>query len=62
MAEISEKYIKKVFPLARTFISTNWNAFKKVFPLNGKMKLAVAGVSQTGRKQMVSTSQKISFH
>ena len=58
---MSEKQIKNVFPLAKKSFSTNRNAFKNTFPLDGKIKL-VAGVSQNGRKKMVSTSQKISFH
>ena len=33
-----------------------------MFPLDGKIKLAVAGVSQNGRKKMGSTSQRISYH
>ena len=34
----------------------------KTFPLDGKIKLSVAGVSKNERKKKVSTSQKISFH
>ena len=44
------KIDKDAFPLARTFLSTNRNAFKNMFLLDGKIKLAVAGVSQNGRK------------
>ena len=42
---------KKWFPLAVKSVFTNWNAFKNTFPLDGKIKLAVAGVSQNGRKK-----------
>ena len=56
------KIEKKAFPLARTSPSTNRNAFKNMFSPDGKIKLAVAGVSQNGRKKMVSTVQKMSFH
>ena len=38
------------------------NLFTNMFPLDGKLKLSVAGVSENERKKMVSTSQKISFH
>ena len=61
LAEMSEKQTKKVFPLARKSLSTNRNAFKNTFLLDGKIKLAIAGVSQNESKKMVSTSQKISF-
>ena len=44
LAEMSEKQMKKVFPLARNSLSTSRNAFKNTFPLDGKIKLAVAGV------------------
>ena len=41
-----------MYPLARKSLSTNRNAFKNMFPLYGKIKLAVAaGVSQNGRKK-----------
>ena len=60
-----------MYPLARKSLSTNRNAFKNMFPLYGKIKLAVAaGVSQNGRKKtwfaparkLVSTSRsKIIF-
>ena len=33
----------------------------KTFPLDGKIKLSVTGVSENGRR-MVSTGQKICFH
>ena len=59
---MSEKKIKKVFPPARKSLSTNRNASENTFALDGKIKLAVPGASQNGRKKMVSTSQKISFH
>ena len=36
--------------------------FTNTFPLDGKIKLRVAGVSENGRNKMVSTSQKIGFH
>ena len=36
--------------------------FAKTFPLDGKIKLSVTGVSKNERKKKVSTSQKISFH
>ena len=52
----------KAFPLARKCVSTSQNAFKNTFPLDGKIKLAVAGVSEIGRKKTVSTSQTISFY
>ena len=44
LAKMSEKQMKKVFPLARNSLSTNPNAFRNTFPLDGKIKLAVAGV------------------
>ena len=56
------KIDKKAVPLARKSLSTNQNAFINIFSLDGKIKLAVAGVSQNGRKKMVSTGTKISFH
>ena len=59
---MSKKEVKKVFPLARKSLFNNQNAFKNTFPLEGKIKLAVAGVYQNGRKKKVSTSQKISCH
>ena len=34
----------------------------KYVSLREKIKLSVAGVFEYGRKKMVSTSQKISFH
>ena len=37
---------RKAFPLARKSVFTSQNAFKNTFPLGGKIKLAVAGVSQ----------------
>ena len=52
----------KAFPLARTSPSTKRNVFKNMFSPDGKIKLAVAGVSQNGRKKMVSTGQKMSSH
>ena len=55
---MSKKQIKKAFPLARKCVSARQNAFT----LNGKIKLAVEGVSKIGRKKMVSTTQKISFY
>ena len=51
-----EKIDKKTFPLAKKSVSTDRNAFTNTLPLDGKIKLAVAGVSQIGRKKMVSTS------
>ena len=36
--------------------------FKDTFPLDGKIKLAVAGVPEYGRKRIVSTSQETRFH
>ena len=59
--------MKNVFPLARKSLSTNLNAFKNMFPLDGKIKLAVAGVSQDGKQKKlfplasksVSTSSNI---
>ena len=41
-----KKEIKRAFPLARKCVSTSQNAIKNTFPLDGKIKLAVAGVSQ----------------
>ena len=58
LAEISEKQIKKVFPLARKSLSTNRNAFQNTFPLDGKVILAVAGVYQNGRKKLFSLTKK----
>ena len=49
---MSKKYIKEAFPLPRKSLFTYRNAFKNTFPLNGKIKLAVAGVSQNRRKKM----------
>ena len=43
--------------VARKSLSTNRNAFRNTCPLEGKIKLAVAGLSQN-RKKKVSTSQK----
>ena len=48
---MSKKQIKKAFPPARICVSTSQNAFNNTFPLDGKIKVAVAGVSQTGRKK-----------
>ena len=45
------KIDQKAFPLARKSLSTNRNAFQNRFPLDGKIKLAVADVSQNGRKK-----------
>ena len=59
---MSKKQIKKWFPLARKSLSTNQNAFKNMFPLYRKIKLAVAGPSPIGRKKMVFTSQKFNFN
>ena len=50
LAEMSEKQIKKVFPLARKSLSINRNTFQNTFPLDGKILLAVGGVYQNGRK------------
>ena len=36
LAEMSEKSIRKAFPLARKSPSTNWNAFKNTFRKNEK--------------------------
>ena len=66
---MSKKQIKKAFPPARVCVSTSQNAFNNTFPLDGKINLAVAGVSQTGRKKWfplarnsVSTSRyKVNF-
>ena len=49
---MSKKYIKEAFPLPSKSLFTYRNAFKNTFPLNGKIKLAVAGVSQNRRKKM----------
>ena len=49
MSGISINHRQK-FPLARKSLSTNRNVFKKKFPLHGKIKLAVAGVSQNEKK------------
>ena len=40
-----------MFPLARKSFFTNQNAFKNTFPQEEKIKLAVAGVYQNGRKK-----------
>ena len=54
-----------MFPLARKSLSTKRNAFKNTLPLDGKIKLAVGGVSQNGRKKLarksVSTSRNKVF-
>ena len=42
--------MKKVFPLARKSLSTNRMRVLKMLPLDGKIKLAVAGVFQNRRK------------
>ena len=52
---MSEKQIQNVFPLARKSLFSNQNIFENTFPPDGKIKLAVAGVSQNGR-------EKNSFH
>ena len=49
---------KKAFPLARKSLSTNRNAFKNPFPLDEKIRLAVAGVSQNGRKKWFPLARK----
>ena len=48
---MSEKKIKKVFPPARKSLSNNRNASENTFALDGKIKLAVPGASQNGRKK-----------
>ena len=40
-----------MFPLARKSLSTNWNTFKHTFPLDRKIKLALAGESQNRRRK-----------
>ena len=40
-----------MFPLARKSLSTNRNTFKHTFPLDKKIKLAVAGESQNRRRK-----------
>ena len=40
-----------MFPLARKPLFTDRNAFKNTFPLDGKINLAVAELSQNGRKK-----------
>ena len=52
------KIDKKAFPLARKSLSTNRNAFKSMFPLDGKIKAAVAGVSQNGSKKWFPLARK----
>ena len=42
---------KKVLPLARKSLSTNRDALKNAFPLDRKIKLAVAGIYQNRRKK-----------
>ena len=51
LAEIYEKLLKKLFPLDRKSLSTNRNTFQNMFPLEGKIMLAVAGRHQNGRKK-----------
>ena len=54
--------MKKVFPLARNSLSTNPNAFRNTFPLDGKIKLAVAGVclKMEGKKWFPLTRKSVS--
>ena len=49
-----------MFSLARKSLYTYRNAFKNTFPLNGKIKLAVAEVSQNGSKKNGRKSVSIS--
>ena len=46
-----------MFPLARKSLFAYWNAFKNTFPLNVKIKLAVAGVSQKKTKKTMEKNQ-----
>ena len=55
---MSKKYIKKAVPLNTKCVSTSQNAFKNTFPLDGKIKLAVAGVSQIGKKKWFPLARK----
>ena len=50
--------MKNVFPLARKPLSTDRNAFKNTFPLDGKINLAVAELSQNGRKKWCPLTRK----
>ena len=54
---MSKKHKKNVSTVRKS-VPTNQkkNTFKNTFLLDGKIKLAVAGVSQIERKKMVSTS------
>ena len=47
-----------MFPLPRKSLFTNRNAFKNMFPLERKIKLAVAGVYQNGRKKGFYSPEK----
>ena len=60
---MSKKYIKNGFhwPENPFPLIEMQELFKNKFQLDGKIKLSVAGVSENGRKKMVSTKQKISF-
>ena len=55
------KIDKKSVPLARKCVSTSQNAFKNALPLDGKIKLAMAGVSQIGRKKGFQ-EKSVSYH
>ena len=47
-----------MFSPAKKSLSTNRNAFKNTFPTDGKIKLAVAGASQNGRKKLFPLARK----
>ena len=61
LAGMSEKYIKNGFDSPENLfpLTGMQDSFKNTFPLDGKIKLPVAGLSENGIKKMVSISQKI---
>ena len=63
MSKISEKWIKNGFHYLENLFSLTgmqdlFKKFKYTFPLNEKIKLAVAGVSENGRKKLSPLARK----
>ena len=50
--------MKKAFQPPRKCVSPSQNAFKNTFPLDGKIKLAMTGVSQIRRKKWFPLARK----
>ena len=50
--------MKKAFQPPRKCVSSSQNAFKNTFPLDGKIKLAMTGVSQIRRKKWFPLARK----